>query len=234
MFEREKNKKYSLQSPTWSYVASTINWVNSTNPYKQSPSEPSFAKVGEGLRMVMITSIASVFEGLMKDYLQERLSKTKERIEFTKNKKIEVLTALEIQNFQWGQLKDIFEKIEKRKFKDTIIEMSDIGFYEDVEMIFKFRNFIVHSNYIKEDYVEKNNGSIVFSQSDKKTKQLKDYIKQRKLNIEDESEKYFVEIYFTQKLLSHFVDTMNNFFKLKLFRNDVISTFNQINLVWKS
>lgn len=277
-----------LESPIWPFMASAIfnsiynkSWNNIDN------EEERRFKISAGIKLNIITSIASVIEGSTKTYLKNKIIRAyygsnlmgdvkkegsnpnqnnkiefhplEEKIRYRENNEkfiIELLNRFstkvkcpiksqqcqlkphknkirliklkrpikiekeltEILNFidksTWNNLKGQFKDVTSRKLSGILKMNGEKDLFKDLDLIFKFRNFIIHSNDIKL-YQEKTNVGFKDRALD-----LFNEMDGRDLLIESSTTgKYFIEELATDKLVIHFKECLKKFLNHK-FLND--------------
>jgi hypothetical protein len=143
--------------------------------------------------------------------------------------KIKNVTIEEVENATWNTLIGLFEKVTGNKLRN-LLEEKRKDLFADVEAIFHFRNFIVHSNSVQHQIIEENN---IFFQ-DKKSERLISYLKKNRLigNYKNGKE-YFIEYLMPEKLIHHFKKTLDEYLDVNFFKDyATINTSTSINLIY--
>lgn len=128
-----------------------------------------------------------------------------------------------IDNGEWGSLKKIFRLIHDYDISKSFNKV-DNNLAKDLDYIFHFRNFLVHSNLIGLKKI--GNNEIEYQGT---ANRLNEYITEKKLN-EDSKEFeniFFIEELLPDKLIFHFKIVLTNFLKVVEF-NQLPSMKNEI------
>lgn len=210
-------------TPTWIYVASGLNFLIENKIWEiEDETEYGYYKIPEGVRLILIISFASVVEGALKTYLIETIDKG-----LPDRNSFENVTIMQVENETWNNLIGFFKKIKKKKLKKLLNDKKK-NLFEDVEMIFKFRNFIIHSNNIKHQVNNENDFNF---QEESDT--FSEYLIRNKLierNYKNEG-KYFVEYLMPEKLIHHFKKVVDEYLGIDFF-SEHFTTANLRNLIY--
>ena len=127
----------------------------------------------------------------------------------------------------WNDLLGYFKKVTGKRLK-TELNKVDKGLFNDLEYIFHFRNFLVHSNEMKLEF-NVDNLDVTFRG---RAKSLMDYMDEKNLNLEIKEGIRFIELLVPNNVVIHFRNSMNSYFKSEFFRENM-GTSNLVNLIWR-
>lgn len=123
----------------------------------------------------------------------------------------------------WNELISHFRSITGERLKVSLKKI-DKKLTEDIEKIFQFRNFIIHSNNIEIEHDTKN----VKYEGD--VKKLIEYIDDKSFSAPADKH-YFIEKLIPDDLVEHFKKCADNFLKCTFF-SELFDTINLKNQIW--
>lgn len=282
--------------PLWNYQATGVNALFAKKLWDDEfPNEHDFHKISAGIKLNIISSIASVIEGSLKNYLISKIrfllnrreqipqmlidtGEEEEIISFGKSKeelkeelveiedilhklstkylmryktkklkfsilgrkyKIEYQVSTNtnkpndeyfhkyfevIKNETWNELVYHYSLINNEKLKVATRKV-DKKLMVDIEKIFQFRNFIVHSNNIE---IKQDEHNLTY---DGAVKKLIKYIEENRFSDTTKSA-FFIEQLVPEKLILHFKECCDKFLECDFF-GELFETINLRNHIWK-
>lgn len=218
---------------TWNISASAINWLVNKQLIDSIDANSTY-QIKEGLIKMIIISIASSVEGSLRTLLyykwkelqdkEAQLSKKKvnetpaEIIRERNNlaNKLRMLKKKGINNdrLEWSKLSSLFGVIKDSTMKKELNKITP-NLYDEIEILFQFRNFLVHSNHISNTMYMQNNSLI--HGFDKKANNLYQYVYDNQLFDTTKPPEYITEKLLTPKLLIRFNEALKKFLTLKDF-----------------
>jgi len=130
-----------------------------------------------------------------------------------------------VEGSSWSLLKGYFNEINEVELSD-VLHNSDPELFNDLNALFDFRNFIVHSNTLEQKFGEK------FVDFRGKSERLIGYIREKGFYPSSIDNKYFIEILLPDDLITHFKKCQDLFFRSSVF-DDSHETHNQISMIWR-
>jgi hypothetical protein len=128
--------------------------------------------------------------------------------------RIKNITMEQVESETWNNLIGLFNKITGKKLKD-LLDNKRTDLYDDVNAIFSFRNFIIHSNNIQLQIHKENNFSFI-----DKSNVLIEYLRKNKL-VEEKYKnegKYFIECLMPEKIIPHFKKIVEEYLDVNFFK----------------
>lgn len=140
--------------PLWVYQASGVNFTYRNGYWKKENNETTFDFycVPEGVKMNLITSMAATIEGALRIYLKEKLVGKNINYKMKSTKNNLNLTA---SYASWSSLVKWHDEIFEDEMKlNEKLNKTCSDLYRNIEILFLFRNFITHSNYLEIEYAK--------------------------------------------------------------------------------
>ena len=137
------------------------------------------------------------------------------------------ITIEQVEKETWEKLIVLFNRITGKELKD-LLDSKRRNLFDDVNAIFSFRNFIIHSNSIKHQIFKEND--FLFQG---KSIRLDEYLKKNKLieeNYKSEGN-YFIECLIPKKIIPHFKKIVEEYLDVNFFKK-CTTVANLINLIY--
>lgn len=141
--------------------------------------------------------------------------------------RIKNLTTEEVESATWNNLIGLFKKITGNELMEMLDnKRKDLS--KDINMIFSFRNFIIHSNSLQLQILAENEFSF-----QAKSKDLIEYLIKNNLLRDNykSQEKYFIEYLMPEKIILHFKKTVDDYFDVS-FLKECLETKNLVNFIY--
>lgn len=130
-----------------------------------------------------------------------------------------------VERRQWKELLKDFEMIEGLTLEDVLSNHNCL-LYDDLEMIFRFRNFLIHSN----NFQQKSNSTKFYFEGE--SNRLATYMEKRNIKINYTKGRHLVETLVTDDLIVYFKEVLDEFMFIEEFNNHFELT-NLRNQIWK-
>ncbi len=218
---------------TWNISASAINWLVNKQLIDSIDANSAY-QIKEGLIKMIIISIASSVEGSLRTLLYYKWKELQDKEVQLSKKKVNETSAEIIRErnnlaiklrmlkkkginrdrLEWSKLSSLFEVIKNSTMEKELNKIAP-NLYDEIEILFQFRNFLVHSNHISNTMYMQNNSLIhVF---EKKANNLYQYVYDNQLFDTIKSPEYITEKLLTPKLLIRFNEALKKFLTLEDF-----------------
>lgn len=243
----EEDKK--LYSTFWNYTASGVNRIIDKNGYQYiKQREDDWYKIKEGIFLMLIISMASSIEGSLRSFLnvsvntasskrqefinflsrvdidqQEDKTKIEKELEYQEKliRNIPKIKAKSIEGESWSGLKELYDELFENTFEEELNGIEE-NLLVDIDYLFKFRNFVAHSNLIKFDVTQDRLAS--------GAKQLNEFLKNR--GLESKEEVYYVDLFLNEEVVKFFQEKMNLYFTADFLKKDY-SLKILVDLIWR-
>ena len=226
----------SARSSTVQFLASGIKYLiekNDIDKVKKIPSD-SIYKQSSGIILLFIINLASVVEGILREYLIDMTYESFKVLKPEYTSKHENLSRDKSYKFIANTLSQMSYNSLKKYFKIKCGEKFDMKFEnkcigEDIEMLFNLRNLIVHSNPVKFKWGEEGKEDKYEGQDrltyncfsfEGKYKKIYDFLKKKKLVKDEDKEKWFIDNFSNKKILTYFYKLVfDKYLKLDIWNN---------------
>lgn len=132
-----------------------------------------------------------------------------------------------IEESAWRDLKLYYDKINTIAIK-AILKDYNSDLLRDINMLFSFRNFVVHGKRIDIKFDE----TAANIQYDNDSLKLVNYLKEKKFYPSSVKNKYIIECLLPDEVITHFKTCMLDFLKSPVFKGSS-ETQNSINMIWE-